>query len=206
MDEKTCPRCQEKKPYSEFHKNAAQRDGYSPYCKPCKKATHKPSEASQERARERARNRLRRLREADPTFNAQSCSAYYYRHREKRQAKQREYRANNPEKVRESNVKYRLTNYEAVRARENAKNARRYAAEGTHTAADILEKLINQQRLCYWRKEALSEKYHVDHVIPLARGGSNWPDNIVISCAPCNQRKGCKMPDEWMAVLSEDNK
>ncbi|MCB9568021.1 MAG: HNH endonuclease [Myxococcales bacterium] len=31
-----------------------------------------------------------------------------------------------------------------------------------------------------------------DHVIPRARGGPNTADNLVPSCAACNQRKGCK--------------
>jgi 5-methylcytosine-specific restriction endonuclease McrA len=36
----------------------------------------------------------------------------------------------------------------------------------------------------------------VDHVVPRSRGGeTNW-DNIVTSCAPCNRRKGNRMPVE----------
>ena len=30
----------------------------------------------------------------------------------------------------------------------------------------------------------------VDHVIPLARGGSNADDNLVLACDPCNKEKG----------------
>lgn len=36
----------------------------------------------------------------------------------------------------------------------------------------------------------------IDHVIPRSRGGTtNW-DNIVTSCAPCNARKGDRLPRE----------
>jgi len=36
----------------------------------------------------------------------------------------------------------------------------------------------------------------VDHVIPRSRGGrSDW-DNIVASCAPCNRKKGNRLPRE----------
>jgi 5-methylcytosine-specific restriction endonuclease McrA len=36
----------------------------------------------------------------------------------------------------------------------------------------------------------------VDHVVPRSRGGqTNW-ENIVTSCAPCNRRKGNRMPVE----------
>lgn len=36
----------------------------------------------------------------------------------------------------------------------------------------------------------------VDHVIPRSRGGTSGWDNIVTACAPCNRRKGNRMPDE----------
>jgi len=34
----------------------------------------------------------------------------------------------------------------------------------------------------------------VDHVIPRSKGGSSHWDNIVSSCAPCNRRKGDRLP------------
>lgn len=35
---KTCSKCQEKKPYEDFHKNKATKDGYQGWCKVCLKA------------------------------------------------------------------------------------------------------------------------------------------------------------------------
>src|ERR1700757_4083782 len=34
----------------------------------------------------------------------------------------------------------------------------------------------------------------VDHVIPRSKGGSSTWENIVASCAPCNRRKGDRLP------------
>ena len=34
----------------------------------------------------------------------------------------------------------------------------------------------------------------VDHVIPRSKGGASSWDNIVASCAPCNRRKGDRLP------------
>jgi 5-methylcytosine-specific restriction endonuclease McrA len=34
-------------------------------------------------------------------------------------------------------------------------------------------------------------------VVPLSRGGSNGPENIVIACPTCNLAKKDKMPHEW---------
>jgi 5-methylcytosine-specific restriction endonuclease McrA len=36
----------------------------------------------------------------------------------------------------------------------------------------------------------------VDHVIPRSRGGGSTWDNIVACCAPCNRRKGDRLPDQ----------
>jgi len=38
---------------------------------------------------------------------------------------------------------------------------------------------------------------HVDHKIPLSRGGDSDPDNLVASCKSCNLSKGAKTPYEW---------
>ena len=37
----------------------------------------------------------------------------------------------------------------------------------------------------------------LDHVIPLSRGGSHDPGNLVAACQPCNQRKGALLPTEF---------
>ncbi len=37
-------------------------------------------------------------------------------------------------------------------------------------------------------------KLTVDHVVPRCKGGSSSWDNIVTSCAPCNRRKGDRLP------------
>jgi 5-methylcytosine-specific restriction endonuclease McrA len=36
----------------------------------------------------------------------------------------------------------------------------------------------------------------MDHVVPRSRGGRSSWDNVVTSCAPCNLRKGDRLPGE----------
>lgn len=40
-----------------------------------------------------------------------------------------------------------------------------------------------------------------DHIVPKSRGGKTTPDNIVLCCKPCNQRKGALTPDEYAEWL-----
>lgn len=46
-------------------------------------------------------------------------------------------------------------------------------------------------------KTPVGSEYHVDHVIPLVQGGSNGPENLVISCPLCNVSKGGRLPQEF---------
>src|SRR5947208_9729630 len=41
----------------------------------------------------------------------------------------------------------------------------------------------------------------LDHVVPRSRGGDSVWENVVTSCAPCNLRKGDKLPEEVAMAL-----
>jgi 5-methylcytosine-specific restriction endonuclease McrA len=42
----------------------------------------------------------------------------------------------------------------------------------------------------------------LDHVVPRSRGGDSVWENVVTSCAPCNLRKGNRLPEEVAMTLS----
>jgi hypothetical protein len=41
--------------------------------------------------------------------------------------------------------------------------------------------------------------FHIDHVHPLSRGGSNAIDNLTVACATCNLSKSGRTVSEWEA-------
>jgi 5-methylcytosine-specific restriction endonuclease McrA len=44
----------------------------------------------------------------------------------------------------------------------------------------------------------------VDHVVPRSRGGATTWENVVAACAPCNHKKGNRIPEEArMALLAQ---
>lgn len=73
--------------------------------------------------------------------------------------------------------------------------------------------LFNTNPFCkYCSCELQWEASTVDHVVPLSKGGSNDPENLVLACNPCNSRKGSKLLgedfdlssrtiDEWARAL-----
>ena len=91
------------------------------------------------------------------------------------------------------------------RAASGASTARRRESErdngGKYTAADVAAQYLRQHGSCYWCGVKVGKAYHVDHVFPLSRGGSNGPDNLVVACPACNCAKGAKLPHEFAGRL-----
>ena len=92
--------------------------------------------------------------------------------------------------------------FSEIGAKDSVIRARRRArireAGGVHTDKDICEIRKSQDDKCGHCLTELSGRGHVDHIFPLARGGSNWPHNLQLLCAPCNMSKGSKDPIEFM--------
>lgn len=82
------------------------------------------------------------------------------------------------------------------------KRAKRMSAPGSHTSRDIETQMRAQNERCYWCGRKLGA-HHVDHVIPLSRGGSDGPENLVISCPSCNMSKGAKLPHEFVSQRAQ---
>lgn len=58
-------------------------------------------------------------------------------------------------------------------------------------------RLDNQGGRCFYCFEYIELKgSHIEHLIPLWRGGTNHRKNLVVSCPPCNRKKGIKLLSE----------
>jgi 5-methylcytosine-specific restriction endonuclease McrA len=157
--------------------------------------------------------------EYDRRYHEENREAISERHRQWREANPeyaRKWREANPEKVRERNRKYREENRqryieharawreanpEKVRAAKVRRRARKRNATGSFTAEDIKAIYKSQEGRCWWCQCEVGDTYHIDHIIPLARGGSNAANNLVIACPTCNLQKGAKMPHEFKGRL-----
>lgn len=170
-------------------------------------------DASRQRAREYAarrwaenpeemRERERVWRDANP---------------EKRLAKEKRWRENNAEYVADRSRAYRaikedwhvqsrarvkawrIANPDAYLAQVHLRRARKLGGEGSYGPEDIQRLLHAQNGLCNGCSCDISEKYTVDHMDPLSRGGSNWPSNLQLLCKTCNSSKNNRTMEEWLA-------
>ncbi len=118
-----------------------------------------------------------------------SNKRYRERHREEVNARMRRWHASRkPESV------------ASKAARHHRRRALEKSAPGKFSRDDVLAQLKRQKNLCYWCNEIL-HRYHIDHWMPLSRGGSNGADNIVLACAHCNLSKRDKLPSEFAGLL-----
>lgn len=214
---KRCTKCGEEKPIAEFNRNRATRDGLFAHCRDCQSETkRKWYAANKEKAAdywshwyadnkedllERRKPKGREWYAANRDKVLQKRRAWYVANRQRACDYSRGWRAANKERHLAYVHQWQSANPERVRefvrAGKLRRRAREHNAEGTHTAADIKAQYARQNGKCYYCHVKVGDRYHVDHVIPLSRGGSNGPENIVIACPSCNTSKSDKLPHEW---------
>ena len=95
--------------------------------------------------------------------------------------------------------RWRAANHQKCLALMRNRRARLKGNGGTHTAADIAQILSLQKHKCACCRGGLRRKrWHVDHIVPIARGGSNDRRNLQLLCQPCNHSKHSRDPLEFM--------
>lgn len=119
-------------------------------------------------------------------YRARSNKTYYelYKRpevRKKAQARTKQWALENPEKARAN----------ARRAKVKRRNIN---VQGSHTAEDISEIFKAQKGKCAYCRIYMGKKYTVDHIIAIAKGGTNDRRNIQLACMPCNREKWARDP------------
>lgn len=209
---KYCFRCGKTKPATDeyFSRNKSKPDGWNNWCKVCM-SEYDRARRDGYRERKNALQRDRRAanpdrekvyRSARSAAGREADRATSRRWKERNQARvrayQQAYRQTNIERTRARKRSYRQANPERVRAWLNRRRVRKLQSEGAHTASDIQAQYARQKGRCYWCGEKVGDDFHVDHIVPLSRGGADWPDNLVIACPACNMSKHNKLPHEWI--------
>lgn len=192
---KFCKKCQA---YTERNANCG--------CKPCKRAYNIAyivdnadkkkaiTRAWRKKNKENVRKHSRTWRAANPEKAIENHRAYYEANKEKVKSAVAKYQSENMEKIKS----WRKANPEKLKAIRQNRRARELNAPGTHTSADIRELFTLQKGKCPVCKTSINDGYHIDHVMPLARGGSNDKLNLQLLCQPCNNQKHAKHPIDFM--------
>jgi len=210
---KKCNKCNESKELSLFGKHKGMTDGYLNTCKSCKAAYDK--QRRQEKQKEIS-DKAKAYYQANKKMYQEKHRARYQQNREKYLQKVKAYAVENKEAILQKQKKYYEDNKNSTKykdAREKYRTSTRgriakRASEGKRRAAvkSSSDNTITAQALEDLRKTQgnkckycgttldFSEKgtVHLDHVVPLSKGGPHSITNVVWSCAKCNLTKSDK--------------
>jgi 5-methylcytosine-specific restriction endonuclease McrA len=182
-------------------------------CVPCKLAYRKAYyDLNAEEVRRKAREshylnrdhnlaRMKQYSNDNNEFIGARMSVYNEKNRDHRVEMAKEWHAENPERASE----YRRQRSEAYAVHARNRRPRIKGNGGSHTAEDIGIILTQQGFRCAACGADVSDRNtrHVDHIVAISKGGSNWPENLQVLCAPCNLSKGDSSFEDFIGRLAQ---
>lgn len=195
---KVCTKCNIEKTKDGFRKHKGKKDGLSSQCKSCVSRNDREYRDNNQEKIAAGKQQYTANNQVKITTYQQQYTA---NNQEKIATYNRQYYANNQEKIVDCSRQYRVNNTDKIAAYSRNSRARKRNAYGSHTVAEIRAIFDSQLGLCANCKAKLFKsgkyKFHVDHIVPLVKGGSNDRYNLQCLCPTCNLRKNAKDPFDW---------
>jgi 5-methylcytosine-specific restriction endonuclease McrA len=185
--EQACIGCGVTKPIEDFYILDPKTGRRSPRCKSCR---IKQAEAYRKarpgtRSTEGKRRYLRNPNIGRDYYHSEGARANREKNREKRSAQAKQYRAQNPAKVR---LQRKID--------KHRRRARIKANGGSFTAAEWEALKAAQDHTCLrCGQREPSVELVPDHVVPISKGGTSSIDNIQGLCVACNNWKRARIID-----------
>ena len=204
MATKACSKCKVVKPLDDYPGDSRKRDGKASACKPCRYAVQKawiergrrpaPSDvpdgmkrcarcgvvkaADRSSFSRRGRGYLRSM--CKVCVNAEQAAKRkdpeYVRYMREAQKRSREKHPRDSEKMSMYSLRRRA--------------AKRGLAEGEHELIDRARVYDTDRGICHLCLRAVDPSdWHMDHIIPLSRGGVHLYENVAVSHPVCNRKK-----------------
>jgi len=188
-DVKVCSTCKQSKPLDAFCMNKSSKDGRFYQCRSCK-SEYSAAYAAQPGVAERRREYIAAYQQRPDVRERRRAAAKDFK---RKLRSTEEGRAKNAAAVRT----WRERNPETARLRRNiAKQKRKALQLGNDsrqvTTADVRRLLSQPCVNCESR-----EHIHIDHIIPLSRGGRHAIGNLQPLCSFCNLSKNNSLQIEW---------
>lgn len=195
---KTCPKCGETKELGCFGRHSCQKDGLRCWCKICERSSLKSRREANKlkAAKTPAVKKCYKcgLTKAGSDFAKDRSNSDGLRYDCKvcSIAATKSWVARNPHKR---------------KRQKQLRRARKANAKGDFTAEQWKARLAYHGYKCVYcgveKHETPQGWLTCEHLIPLARGGSNWPSNLAPSCQSCNCSKGTRTHFEYLEYLNE---
>jgi 5-methylcytosine-specific restriction endonuclease McrA len=117
----------------------------------------------------------------------------------------RRQRAANPEGERERGRRYRAAHPEKAHARWRKRRALKLGSGHVPYSETTLDLIYRSQRgLCLYCGKKIARRRtlrgtHLDHMVPVSRGGADSAANVAFACADCDQKKHDSTAEEFLS-------
>lgn len=227
---KTCRVCGLEKPYEDFPRRRFESDGSGKACRDCFRAKEREAYAKNiEIGRARLRGKRRKnpegtkaqgrrtylrhretliaavtaYKRAHPEWNRAQAQKWARANPEKAKAIGRKRREKFPEKCRESVRRWVREHPEQVKAL-SARRRCRVEAAGKLSASTVRDLYLESGGRCAWCGTSVHSGrrgWHLDHIVPVSKGGTNARRNLAVTCPTCNPRKKDRSLSTFLAEL-----
>lgn len=211
---KTCPQCNRSLPYTKEYFRVCKREkhGLTHACRECLKVRDaKYLDKTRDKNKQRSRDRYYGKPELRKKYHDDNL--------EKILQGKRDYRKANPDKVKKHkrdsqrrnrdsanirNKRNRERHPDIMRMRSRVGAMKRRVKVGDFTRAELMDLYHEQNERCaycgisiYWH---IPHDIHVDHIVPVTKGGTNELENLALTCADCNLSKHDLLLADWLLV------
>lgn len=184
----TCKQCATCKTVDSFYPSPRNKTGYRPVCKDCMKVNYPSKYVKKDPDYFEERREARRIElQVMKDQNAENKRARMEMTRPIREAMSKQ-KKKAAEKVRRN--KKRSEPY----GRRIEKINVRCNGLGKLSNGIIKELLIRQNFKCAYCSIDITDSRHVDHIVPIAKGGMNIDSNVQLLCPKCNIAKSDSHP------------
>jgi 5-methylcytosine-specific restriction endonuclease McrA len=156
-----------------------------------------------EENKEKVRACKRKYRQENKEKIKEKDALYYKENREQIRKRTANYVATHRAEARARSAKWYAENPERGKANARVSGHRRRAkiakVGGKFTKEDIRNLYVTQGACCFYCSTSIEEGYHIEHMTPISRGGTNGLDNVCLACAPCNRSKHTKTAEEFIS-------
>lgn len=207
---KVCPHCKQDKEVENYYKNKLMRDGLSCWCKICESARLKEYVSRNKEAVKETAEKWKRVfiesngwkgfyekygKKYKQSKKGKICSrGYAKRYGQKLKAYARSYYYS--EDGRKVRLEYYNQNYDRIKLAGAKRRAlkRNAKIDNSITKKSLLNLLYTQDykcNMCFLDLRIMGK--HLDHIMPLSKGGSHALENVQYLCPTCNCSKQDKI-------------
>lgn len=167
-----------------FSKDKTKKDGFRTICRRCTAATRRERYARDPESRKRIQEWNETWRQRNREADLDAKRAYY---------------AENKQEHYERVMRWRDRNPSVWRAISITHERKRRNATRNGVGVRVMSKWIRAQpKSCFYCQSECGNDFHVDHFVPLSKGGAHVLTNFRIACPACNLSKGARDPMEFV--------